>query len=71
MEETAKISKNCFFYKQILDFHYPSKTLCTHRNYEILPKSLVPDIEIVHFRIAPTNILFLTSLTEVLQICKF
>jgi hypothetical protein len=33
------------FYKQILDFHCPSKILATHRNSEILSKSLVPTVQ--------------------------
>jgi hypothetical protein len=39
-KKPINISKNG--YKQILDFHSPFKILSTHRNYEILSKSLVP-----------------------------
>jgi hypothetical protein len=37
-----KFWKTFFFYKQILDFHCPSKIYVTHWNYEIWSKSLVP-----------------------------
>jgi hypothetical protein len=43
MEETAQYFEKQFFKIQISDFHIPSKILATHRNYEILSKSLVPN----------------------------
>jgi hypothetical protein len=41
-KKPLNISKTVF-YKQILDFHCPSNIYATHRNYEILSKSLAPN----------------------------
>jgi hypothetical protein len=42
MQETAQYFDERFFYKQVLDFNRPYKIFyATHRNYEILSKSLV------------------------------
>jgi hypothetical protein len=45
MEEIVQNFEKRFLYKQILDFHCPSKILCHTSNYEILSKSLVPNVQ--------------------------
>jgi hypothetical protein len=49
-KKPLNILKKKGFYKQILDFHSPFKIFATHRNYEILSKSLVPNGHLSYFR---------------------
>ncbi len=46
MQETDQYFEKRFLYEQVLDFYNSlRKILFTHRNYEILSKSLVPNGE--------------------------
>jgi hypothetical protein len=57
MEETAQNFEKRFFYKQILNSIFLPKFYVTHRNFEILSKSLVPTPHTIYLNTVHLDIL--------------